>query len=105
MTTLFTTPFSAQTTAADVIDGVDLTGLRVIVTGGAAGIGIETARSLASAGAEVTLAVRNIEAGQRAAAEIAETTGSKQVQPAPLDLADQGSVASFVAAWDGPRMS
>jgi NAD(P)-dependent dehydrogenase (short-subunit alcohol dehydrogenase family) len=102
MTTLFTTPFSAQTTAAEVIDGVDLTGQRVIVTGGAAGIGIETARALATAGAEVTLAVRNLQAGEQAAAQIAETTGSKQVLAAPLDLADQGSVAAFVAAWDGP---
>ncbi len=102
MTTLFTTPFSAQTTAAEVIDGVDLTGQRVIVTGGAAGIGIETARALATAGAEVTLAVRNLQAGEQAAAQIAETTGSKQVLAAPLDLADQGSVGAFVAAWAGP---
>ena len=102
MTTLFTTPFSAETTAAEVADGVDLTGQRVIVTGGAAGIGIETARALAAAGAEVTLAVRNLQAGQQAAAQIAETTGGKQVRAALLDLADQGSVGSFVAAWEGP---
>jgi NAD(P)-dependent dehydrogenase (short-subunit alcohol dehydrogenase family) len=102
MTMLFTTPFSAETTAAEVVDGIDLTGQRVIVTGGAAGIGIETAKALAAAGAEVTLAVRNLQAGQQAAAQIAEATGSKQVRAALLDLADQGSVASFVAAWDGP---
>jgi NAD(P)-dependent dehydrogenase (short-subunit alcohol dehydrogenase family) len=102
MTTLVTTPFSAQTTAADVLAGVDLTGQRIIVTGGAAGIGIETAAALAAAGAEVTLAVRNLQAGQQAAAQIAETTGSKQVFAAPVDLADQGSVAEFVAAWDMP---
>ncbi len=102
MTTLVTTPFSAQTTAADVLAGVDLTGQRIIVTGGAAGIGIETAAALAAAGAEVTLAVRNLQAGQQAAAQITETTSSKQVFAAPLDLADQGSVADFVAAWDGP---
>jgi NAD(P)-dependent dehydrogenase (short-subunit alcohol dehydrogenase family) len=72
------------------------------VTGGASGIGIETARALAGAGAEVTLAVRNLEAGQHTAADVTETTGNKQVHVAPLDLADQASVASFVAAWDGP---
>lgn len=42
----FVTPFTAASTAADVIDGVDLTGRRAIVTGGASGIGIQTARAL-----------------------------------------------------------
>ncbi|MCW2887324.1 MAG: hypothetical protein QOE54_6475 [Streptosporangiaceae bacterium] len=97
-----TTPFTAESTAAEVVDGIDLTGRRVIVTGGASGIGIETARALAGAGAEVTLAVRNLEAGAHTAEDIVATTGNKQVLVAPLDLADQASVASFVAGWDGP---
>jgi NAD(P)-dependent dehydrogenase (short-subunit alcohol dehydrogenase family) len=97
-----TTPFNAESTAAEVIAGVDLTGRRVIVTGGASGIGVETARVLASAGAEVTLAVRNLEAGERTAEEITGTTGNKAILVAPLDLADRASVAAFVARWDGP---
>jgi NAD(P)-dependent dehydrogenase (short-subunit alcohol dehydrogenase family) len=97
-----TTPFNAGSTAAEVVAGTDLTGRRVIVTGGASGIGIETARALAGAGAEVTLAVRNAEAGERTAEDIVATTGNKQVFVAPLDLADQPSVAAFVAGWDGP---
>ena len=56
-----TTPYAFHSTAAEVIDGIDLTGKQVIVTGGAAGIGIETARALAHAGATVTLAVRRPE--------------------------------------------
>ena len=100
--TPITTPFTAESTAAQVVDSIELPGRRVIVTGGASGIGIETARALAGAGAEVTLAVRNVEAGQRTAEDIVATTGNKQVHVAPLDLADQASVASFVAAWDGP---
>jgi NAD(P)-dependent dehydrogenase (short-subunit alcohol dehydrogenase family) len=100
--TPITTPFHAGSTAAEVVDGIDLTGRRAIVTGGASGIGIETARALAGAGAEVTLAVRNLEAGQHTAADVTATTGNKQVHVAPLDLADQASIASFVAAWDGP---
>jgi NAD(P)-dependent dehydrogenase (short-subunit alcohol dehydrogenase family) len=95
------TPFTAESTAVDVMDGIDLTGRRAIVTGGASGIGVETARALAGAGAEVTLAVRNAEAGQRTAEDIAATTGNK-VLVAPLDLAGQGSVAAFLAGWDGP---
>ncbi|MFY1616886.1 SDR family NAD(P)-dependent oxidoreductase [Micromonospora sp. WMMD736] len=97
-----TTSFAHDSTAMDVIRGVDLVGRRAIVTGGSSGIGVETARALASAGAEVTLAVRNPDAGQRAADDITGTTGNDRVLVAPLDLADQGSVADFVANWDGP---
>jgi NAD(P)-dependent dehydrogenase (short-subunit alcohol dehydrogenase family) len=102
MTDRITTPFNAESTAAEVIAGIDLAGRRAIVTGGASGIGIETARALAGAGAEVTLAVRNPEAGERSAADIIHSTGNKQVFVAPLDLADQASVAALVAGWEGP---
>jgi NAD(P)-dependent dehydrogenase (short-subunit alcohol dehydrogenase family) len=99
---LVRTPFGAQSTAAEVIAGVDLTGQRAIITGGNSGIGVETARALASAGAEVTLAVRNAEAGQRVAADITASTGNSTVFAAPLDLADRKSIAAVVARWDGP---
>jgi NAD(P)-dependent dehydrogenase (short-subunit alcohol dehydrogenase family) len=95
------TAFGSDSTAADVIDGIDLSGKRAIVTGGSSGIGIETARALAGAGAEVTLAVRNTDAGDRTAAEIAAATGNA-VRVGRLDLADQASVAAFVANWSGP---
>ncbi|MEV8439566.1 SDR family NAD(P)-dependent oxidoreductase [Actinosynnema sp. NPDC051121] len=97
MTEHITTPFGAESTAAQVVAGIDLTGRRAVVTGGASGIGVETARALASAGAEVTLAVRDTAAGQR----VADGIGGA-VRVAPLDLADQASVAAFVAGWDGP---
>ena len=90
-------PYGAETTAAEVVAAVDLTGRRAVVTGGASGIGVETARALAGAGAYVTIAVRNLEAGAKTAAEI-----GRGVEVAPLDLADRASVAAFVAAWDGP---
>ena len=97
-----TTPFGAQSTAAEVIAGIDLTGKRAIVTGGASGIGVETVRALASANAEVTLAVRNVEAGVRTAKDIVAGTGREEVLVSPLDLADPASVAAFTANWDGP---
>jgi NAD(P)-dependent dehydrogenase (short-subunit alcohol dehydrogenase family) len=97
-----TTPFTAESTAAEVVAGVDLTGRRAVVTGGASGIGVETARALAGAGARVTLAVRDRAAGERTAEDITATTGSKEIDVAPLDLADPASVAAFTAAWDGP---
>src|SRR5882724_5735882 len=100
--TRITTSFGFESTAAEVIAGIDLSGKRAIVTGGSSGIGVETARALAGAGAEVTLAVRDTDAGRRAAAEITAATGSAAVAVTRLDLADQGSVAAFVADWGGP---
>jgi NAD(P)-dependent dehydrogenase (short-subunit alcohol dehydrogenase family) len=95
--TLIQTPFGFESTAAEVVAGIDLTGKRVIVTGGASGIGVETARALAGTGADVTIAVRDLEAGERTAAEI-----DGDVRVAPLDLADPASIDAFVAAWDSP---
>jgi NAD(P)-dependent dehydrogenase (short-subunit alcohol dehydrogenase family) len=100
--TRITTPFGATTTAEEVIAGVDLTGKRAVVTGASSGIGRETARVLAAAGAEVTLAVRDTDAGQKAASEIAACTGSRNVRVAALDLADRASVNAFAAGWEGP---
>jgi NAD(P)-dependent dehydrogenase (short-subunit alcohol dehydrogenase family) len=97
----FVTPFGATSTAAEVIDGVDLTGKRAIVTGGAGGLGKETARVLASAGADVTIAARRIHAATSAAEEIQASTGNLHVHSATIDLADLASVASFVGQWEG----
>jgi NAD(P)-dependent dehydrogenase (short-subunit alcohol dehydrogenase family) len=102
MSARITTPFGATSTAAEVIRGVDLTGRRAVITGGSSGLGVETARALADAGAAVTLAVRDVAAGERVARDLIATTGNTQVLVAPLDLADQASVAAFVSAWSGP---
>ena len=96
------TPFGVSSTAAEVIDGVDLSGRRMIVTGGASGLGRETARALSAAGAQVTLAVRDLSAGRVAAEAIMAETGSRTVDVRLLDLADLGSVAAFAASWEGP---
>lgn len=94
-----TTPFTARTTAAEILDGVDLTGRRMIVTGGASGIGVETVRALAGAGADVTIATRD---PRRAEALVEEFAGRGAVRSAALDLADLESVDAFVEGWQGP---
>ena len=72
---LITTRFDGSSTAEDVIAVVDLHGLRAVVTGASSGIGAETARVLATAGADVTLAVRDTTAGARVADRIAASAG------------------------------
>lgn len=94
--------FSSTSTALDVVEGVDLTGRRAMVTGASSGIGIETARALAHAGAQVTLAVRDVAAGERVAADIAATSGRADTDVVHLDLADLASVDAVTAAWTGP---
>jgi NAD(P)-dependent dehydrogenase (short-subunit alcohol dehydrogenase family) len=100
--TRITTPFGFESTAAEVVDGIDLSGKRAVVTGAGSGIGVETARALALAGAEVTMAVRRTGDTEPVAAEIRASTGNDRVIVAPLELTDDASIAAFVAAWDGP---
>ncbi|MFD2574652.1 SDR family NAD(P)-dependent oxidoreductase [Spirosoma soli] len=100
--TLITTGFGFKTTAREVVEGITLTARRAIVTGAASGIGVETARALAQTGAAVTLAVRDVEAGQKVADDISATTGNPLVQVAQLDLTDRTSIDRFVRDWQGP---
>ncbi|MGW5431949.1 SDR family NAD(P)-dependent oxidoreductase [Streptomyces sp. NPDC004059] len=94
-----TSPFSATSTAVEVVNGIDLHGKQMIVTGGSSGIGIETARALATAGASVTIAVRNPEAGRSVADKINAGLDSPRVTVAHLDLADLTSVRRFATEW------
>src|SRR4029450_4048540 len=98
------TPFGFYSTAHEVVAGIDLSGQRAIVTGGSSGIGIETARALASAGAEVTLAVRNPDAGGRGAAEINARLERDRVTTAALALVDLASVRAFASEWGATEL-
>ena len=80
-------------TAADL---PDMSGRTVVVTGASSGIGAETARELARAGAKVVLAVRDVAKGQRVAATM---TGATEVRELKLD--NLASVRAFAAAWTG----
>ena len=99
---LIGTPFDIHSTADEVAAGVDLTGKRVIVTGGSSGIGTETARVLADIGAAVTIAVRNPETGEKVAQQIRDSTGNPYVDAQLLDLTDRDTIAAFVGNWNGP---
>ncbi|GGK20406.1 oxidoreductase [Streptomyces camponoticapitis] len=97
-----TTPFSGRATALQVLDGVDLTGRRAVVTGGASGISAETARALAMAGAEVILAVRRPATAAPLVSELSRAPGAGPLRVTALDLADLSSVRAFARAWSGP---
>ncbi|MFI7154585.1 SDR family NAD(P)-dependent oxidoreductase [Nonomuraea sp. NPDC050022] len=99
---MVTIPFGPATTAAETVEGVDLSAKKAIVTGASSGIGVETARALAKAGADVTLAVRDTAAGEKVAADIVASTGNARVQVAFMDLSVRDSIDVFVASWRGP---
>ncbi|ORB28887.1 SDR family NAD(P)-dependent oxidoreductase [Mycolicibacterium parafortuitum] len=85
------TGFGPASTTTDVLAGIDLTGRNAIVTAGHVGLGLETTRALADAGANVVVASRN--PGTAAAA----LAGVDRVRIAQLDLMDPASVDRFVA--------
>ena len=87
--------FGYRTTAMETVDQIDLTGKTAVVTGGYSGIGLETVRALASAGAHVTLACRDLDRAQATADSINETLGTTQIDALPLSLDSQASVKAF----------
>jgi len=97
-----TTPFNFESTTDEVIRGVDLTGKRAVVTGATSGLGVETARALAAAGAEVLLGVRRLDAGKKVAEQLRQSTGNNAIEAASLDLSDLASVSAFTRGWSGP---
>jgi len=81
--------FDAQSTAQDVINGMDLSGKTAIVTGGYAGIGLETTKTLASAGAQVIIPARDLEKAKK------NLEGIKNIEIEKLDLMDPESINTF----------
>ncbi|WP_084397767.1 oxidoreductase [Henriciella aquimarina] len=88
--------FGAKTTASEVVDGHDLTGVNAIVTGGYSGIGLEMVRALSGAGAHVTVPARRIEAAKAALDQL-----PGEIAVAEMDLADLDSVKRFAADYVG----
>ena len=85
-------PFGYRSTAAEVIAGIDLSGKVALVTGGYSGLGTETVRALAGAGARVLVGARRPDA---AASDLAGVSGTVEI--VPLDLSDPASIDAFAA--------
>lgn len=99
MTNRITSPFGTFSTAREVVAGLDLSGRTAIVTGGATGIGVETARALAEAGVEVVIAARKPDLATAAAADINRTARGQGARFEMLDLSSLASVREFAGRW------
>jgi len=86
--------FGAESTAEEVVAGVDLRGRVAVVTGASSGLGVETARAFAGRGATVVCAARDAAKAEAVAEGIRSATGNRAVEVVPLEL---GSLASIRA--------
>jgi NAD(P)-dependent dehydrogenase (short-subunit alcohol dehydrogenase family) len=86
--------FGADTTADEVLEGIDLTGKRVLITGASGGLGAETARAMAAKGAEVIVTARNLDKVQGVVQAIAASTGAT-IEVGELELGSFASVRRF----------
>ena len=91
--------FGFETNALEVVEGVDLSGKEIIITGGSSGIGIETTRALAKAGARITMGARNLEKAEAIAKEIRESTKNPNIEVEQLELGSLASVNEFVKRY------
>ncbi|MHC5795915.1 SDR family NAD(P)-dependent oxidoreductase [Lacisediminihabitans sp. FW035] len=87
--------FDAESTAHDVIQGIDLAGRTAIVTGGYSGLGFEVTKALVGAGAAVTVPARRPEHAR----QVLDDAGLTTVEVDALDLADLDSVAAFAGRF------
>jgi NAD(P)-dependent dehydrogenase (short-subunit alcohol dehydrogenase family) len=91
--------FDSKSTTDDVLDGVDLAGKRVLVTGASTGLGEETTRALAAHRAVVTMAVRDPERGAAAQARILDAVPDARLEVMVLDLASLADVRRFAGEF------
>jgi NAD(P)-dependent dehydrogenase (short-subunit alcohol dehydrogenase family) len=91
--------FGRDTTTDEVLEGMDLSGRRFVITGAASGLGRESARALAAHGASVTLLARNTERAEGAVAEVSAMVGGADLEPGVVDLGDLRSIRTFAESY------
>jgi NAD(P)-dependent dehydrogenase (short-subunit alcohol dehydrogenase family) len=91
--------FGRDTTTDDVLDGMDLSGRRFLITGAASGLGRESARALAAHGASVTLLARSAERAEGAVAEVGAMVPGADLEAGVADLGDMASIRAFAESY------
>ena len=86
--------FGAKTTTDEVLEGIDLTGKSVLITGGTSGLGTETARAMAVKGADVTITARTEAKGQATVDQVRADTGNT-ISVEALELGSTKSIRAF----------
>jgi NAD(P)-dependent dehydrogenase (short-subunit alcohol dehydrogenase family) len=90
--------FGQYSTTDEVLEGIDLSGKRILVTGVSAGLGVETARALVAHGADVVGAARDLDKARRATGQIVPSAGGGSLELVALDLASFASVRACADA-------
>lgn len=91
--------YGRDTTTDDVLEGLDLSGRRIVITGAAGGLGLESARALAAHGASVVLLARSAERAAIGVQAVRELVAGADVEPAVVDLGDLTSIRRFAETF------
>jgi NAD(P)-dependent dehydrogenase (short-subunit alcohol dehydrogenase family) len=99
MTVIDRTKFNNETTTSDVLEGIDITGRKVLITGGSSGLGTQTALALASKGAHVIITARDMEKVNKIVEDIKKSSKNEFVEAYFLELDSFKSIREFVDAF------
>jgi NAD(P)-dependent dehydrogenase (short-subunit alcohol dehydrogenase family) len=84
--------FDKDTTTEEVLEGIDLSGRRIVITGTSSGLGLETTRALASKGAAITMLARSADKNEAAAATVRDQVPGAELETREIDLTSLESV-------------
>jgi len=96
-------PFDRDTTTDQVLEGVDLSGKHIVITGASSGLGEESARALASKGASITMLARDREKNEAAAARIRERVPGADLELRELELGNLAGIRAFAKEFLAER--
>jgi NAD(P)-dependent dehydrogenase (short-subunit alcohol dehydrogenase family) len=91
--------FGRDTTTDEVLEGMDLSGRRFVITGAASGLGRESARALSAHGASVAMLARSAERSEAAVAEVGAMVRGADLEPGVADLGDLHSIRAFAESY------
>ena len=91
--------YDSATTTDEILDGLDLTGRRIVITGAASGLGLESARALTAHGASVTILARSADRANEGASAVRALVPDADVSTGVVDLGDLASIRAFADTY------